>query len=185
MGRAKEVIWESLAWQGTEAFRLTVKEQKIFGRGIVVGRSDTHMQFAVAYSVALTTGWAVEAAEIKSLFDDRAITLTHKGEKWYDGAGEHLAAFDGVPFIDISLTPFSNTIPIQQLVFRGDTPQKIDVLYIDLPDFSTRKVQQYYSRRNAKTYRYQDIETPDFAADITVDTDGLVVDYPQLFKRVA
>jgi hypothetical protein len=110
--------------------------------------------------------------------------MAHEDEKWYDGNDNHLTAFDGVPFIDLSISPFTNTLPIKQLQFDGDKPQQIETLYFDENRFSIRKVRQVYSKLDERTYRYQDVELPDFAADIVVDDDGLVIDYPQLFKRV-
>jgi hypothetical protein len=126
----------------------------------------------------------VSIVTIKSLLDDREINLTCENKKWYDGHGDHLTEFDGIPFIDLSISPFTNMLPIKQLRFDGDKPQKIETLYFDENRFSIRKVQQLYSRLNDRTYRYQDVELPDFVVDIVVDDDGWVIVYPQLFKRV-
>jgi uncharacterized protein len=183
MSEVKKVVWQSLAWPAIDVFYLTTN-QNISGRGIVVGNSDHQVAFAIEYKVILSLAWIVEEVAIKSLLDDRRLVLKHTDGKWRDGSGNHLGAFDGVSFIDISLSPFTNTLPIRQLTFDADTPQKIDVIYIDLPDFSLRSVGQYYSKLGSDTYRYQDVETPDFVADIAVDQDGLVVDYPRLFKRI-
>jgi hypothetical protein len=58
------------------------------------------------------------------------------------------------------------------------------MIYFDENRFSIRKVQQLYSKLNDRTFRYKDIELADFVSDIVIDEDGLVVDFPSLFKRV-
>lgn len=183
MRTAKNIVWQSLAWPSIEVLQLT-KDHGIFVHSVVVGQSDSHTPFAVEYNLHLTAAWALATVTIKSLLDNRTILLTHRGEQWFDGSGSHLAAFDGVPFIDISLSPFTNTLPIRCLAFEHGARQKIDLIYLDLPAFTLKKVQQYYSKLDNKIYRYQDIEIPDFVADITVDNAGLVVTYPGLFKRI-
>jgi hypothetical protein len=108
----------------------------------------------------------------------------HKGDQWYDGAGQHLTEFDGVELVDISISPFTNTLPIKRLHFEGEQPQKVDIIYFDENLFSLRRLQQVYSQKDERTYRYQDIELPGFVSDIVVDEEGLVVDFPELFRRV-
>lgn len=156
----------------------------IYGHGLAVGKTDSDIPFAMEYDLTLTADWDIRVVSIKSLLDERAIRLVHKGDQWYDGAGQHLAEFDGVELVDISISPFTNTLPIKRLHFEGEQSQKVDIIYFDENKFSLRRLQQVYSQRDERTYRYQDIELPSFVSDIVVDNDGLVVDFPELFRRV-
>ncbi len=156
----------------------------ILGHGLAVGKTDRCIPFAIAYDLALTANWDIREVAIKSLLDGRTIRLVHRGNQWHDGEGKHLAEFDGVELVDISISPFTNTLPIKRLHFEGGRSQKVDIIYFDENLFSLQRLQQIYSRRNVRTYRYQDIMQPDFVSDIVVDDDGLVVDFPGLFRRV-
>lgn len=85
--------------------------------------------------------------------------------------------------IDISITPFTNSLPINRLRLDLNKPQPIEVLYIDVPENSIRASRQRYTRKSGTVYNFQTIPN-DFEADIIVDNDGFVVHYPQLFERV-
>lgn len=177
------IVWQSLSWPSTVVYTHTANEN-IFDHGIAVGKTDNDIPFAIEYEVALTANWDIKEVSIKSLLVERVIKLVHKSGQWYDGAGKHLAEFDGVELVDISISPFTNTLPIKKLQFEGEKPQKVDVIYFDENKFSLQLVQQIYSKIDERIYRYQDIVLPGFVSDITVDSEGLVVDFSKMFKRV-
>jgi uncharacterized protein len=61
------------------------------------------------------------------------------------------------------------------------------VVFVHLPDLRPTLVLQRYtlkrSNQNEVVYRYEGLNSG-FTADITVDSDGLVIEYPGLAKRV-
>lgn len=179
----KQYIWQSVAWTGLEILQLR-KANAVTVQSVIVGKSEGHTPFAITYTITLNNNWHIKSIVVRSLLDEKKVRLTNREDKWYDGDGTHLPAFDGTEYIDLTLSPFTNTLPIRRLPFVADKRRKIDVIYIDLPNFSLRKVQQYYSKLSNYTYRYQDVEVENFVANITVDDDLLVTDYQGLFKRV-
>jgi len=88
--------------------------------------------------------------------------------------------------IDISHTPFTNTLPIHRLALTPGESADLLVAYITVPDLSVRPVQQRYTCLSHTTsggvYRYEGLES-NFTADLLVDAQGLVVDYPGIWKR--
>jgi uncharacterized protein len=184
MNKTKEIVWESLAWPSMVVHHTEITGQGINGHGFIVGKTDQAIPVAVEYNVSLTPAWQIQKFSIKSLLDHRIIELVHTGEKWYESSGKEHEEFAGMQLLDISLTPFTNTLPIKQLAFEGNKLQKIEVIYFDENVFSLRRVQQLYGKVTDTTYRFQDIELPDFAQNIDVDEDGLVIEFPQLFKRI-
>ncbi|MDQ1275564.1 MAG: uncharacterized protein QG610_1138 [Euryarchaeota archaeon] len=177
------IVWQALSWPSTVVHTHTVNDG-IFGHGMAVGRTDRGIPFAMEYDVVLTKDWDIKEVSIKSLLDERIIKIVHKGDQWYDCEGKHLAEFEGVELVDISISPFTNTLPIKRLQFEGKKPQKVDIIYFDENKFSLSRLQQIYSQIDERTYRYQDIVLPDFVSDITVDDEGLVIDFPKMFKRI-
>ncbi|MFP3675094.1 putative glycolipid-binding domain-containing protein, partial [Bacillus sp. SIMBA_031] len=89
----------------------------------------------------------------------------------------------GFKYIDISLTPFTNTLPIHHLKLQENNPQEIDVIYIDVLNHHIKPAQQRYTRTAANKYLYENIQTY-FKAEILVDENGLVVTYPDLFEKI-
>lgn len=183
MNKTRTIVWQALSWPST-VIHIHTLDDGIHGHGLAVGKTDKDIPFAMEYDLALTVDWGIKEVSIKSLLDERAIRLVHTGKQWYDAEGKHLAEFDGVEMVDISISPFTNTLPIKQLHFEGEQPQKVDIIYFDENRFSLQRLQQVYSKIDNLTYRYHDIELPDFVSDIIVDDDGLVADFPELFKRI-
>jgi hypothetical protein len=103
--------------------------------------------------------------------------------EWRDanGARPDLA---GCVDIDIAWTPLTNSLPIRRLGLRIGERRALSVAYIAPPDLSVGPVQQQYTRLATDRWRYEGYP-PGFVADITVDEDGLVVNYPDLFQAVA
>lgn len=183
INKTRTIVWRALSWPSLVIHTHRVDEC-IYDHGLSVGKTDKDVPFAMEYDMTLTADWEVREVSIKSLLDERTIRLVHRDEQWHDGFGRRLAGFDGVELIDISISPFTNTLPIKQLRFEGKQAQKVDVIYFDENKFSLRRVQQIYSQIDEQTYRYQDVELPEFVSEIVVDDDGLVVDFLELFKRV-
>jgi uncharacterized protein len=86
--------------------------------------------------------------------------------------------------IDISITPFTNTLPIRRLRLQTGQSQEILVAYVQLPGLAvTTDRQRYTCREPDRRYRYESLDG-DFTREIEVDGHGLVVTYPGLFRRV-
>ncbi|MCM1566422.1 MAG: putative glycolipid-binding domain-containing protein [Dehalobacter sp.] len=183
MDKTETIVWQALSWPSTVVHTHSVSKG-IYGHGLAVGRTDRGIPFAMEYDIALTEDWDIKEVWIRSLLDEHVIKLLRRGDRWYDGKGKHLAEFEGVELVDISISPFTNTLPIRRLQFEGEKTQKVDVIYFDENKFSISRLQQIYSKVGERIYRYQDILLPDFVSDITVDSKGLVMDFPKMFKRV-
>jgi hypothetical protein len=85
--------------------------------------------------------------------------------------------------IDIAACAFTNTLPIRRLALEVGQSAEIQVAYLHIPDLRVERVPQRYTRVAPQRYRYEGLSTG-FVAEITVDEDGLVIDYPQLCRRV-
>jgi uncharacterized protein len=88
--------------------------------------------------------------------------------------------FEGCIDVDISLTPFTNSLPINRLQWEKDKCQQINVLFVDVLGGTVTRRQQRYTKLSKAEFRFENVPN-DFEAVITVDEFGLVVSYPQLF----
>jgi hypothetical protein len=63
----------------------------------------------------------------------------------------------------------------------------LTVVYLSVPELTFYPAQQRYTclekSPTSGLYRYESLDS-DFRADLPVDDDGLVLDYPGLFRRV-
>jgi hypothetical protein len=84
--------------------------------------------------------------------------------------------------VDLSFTPATNTLPIRRLGLGVGEEQEIAVAWLVWPELRFERAVQRYARLGEDRYRYaQD----DFEAELTVDEDGLVLEYEGLWKAVA
>lgn len=87
--------------------------------------------------------------------------------------------------IDLGCSPSTNAIPIRSvgLALAIGESVSIDVAWIDVETLGVTVSPQTYTRVAEHRWRF---EAPhwEYAAEFDVDTHGLVLDYPGLFRRV-
>jgi hypothetical protein len=116
-------------------------------------------------------------------------------ELWVDDDGswrhrgfEQVPDLTGCIDIDIAVTPFTNTLPIRrlQLLEEGQSAE-IAVAWIHIPELTIENARQRYTllerTGTGARYRFEGLSSG-FQADLDVDADGLVIDYPGLWERV-
>jgi uncharacterized protein len=181
----RQVYWELREGIGLEHLHLIGAPHGYLADGAII-RHFENMPYRVTYKITMDTGWQVMEARIRSMGEDpRTIHLkSDRAGNWTDEEGVVLQDIYGCSEIDITFTPFTNTLPIRRLNLGEGQSQTIDVAYIDIQDMSVRPVKQRYTclERGDVTslYRYEGLETG-FTADLKVDLDGLVIDYPGVF----
>ena len=90
---------------------------------------------------------------------------------------------------DLGLSPVTNLMPIlRHDLLSGGGPVELITACVSVPDLGVRPDGQRYSYlRGGPDHHVVRFEATDgsFAADITVDREGLVVDYPGIGRRLA
>ena len=150
---------------------------------VVIG-GDDDPRFAARYRIGCDARWHVRRAEIAVAGDTRIVRLESDGAGAWTDAGTPLPGFGTAIDIDITVTPFTNTLPIRRLRLREGDAAEIVVVYVAVPELTiTAAPQRYTCLRDGRRYRFESLGTG-FVREIDVDEDGLVVSYPGLFERV-
>lgn len=191
MSRKRSVMWAPCTGVGLEHLSLAWDEEGIRADGVVIG-TEGRVPFRVRYEIRCDPGWRLRELAVYSLVRDGvAIELLADGKgNWTTPGGEPVPALDGCVDVDISATPFTNTLPIRRLDLRPDEASELAVAYVAVPEMQVAPARQRYacleSHEEDGLYRYESLDGAfiGFTADLTVDTDGLVLDYPELFRRV-
>jgi hypothetical protein len=140
--------------------------------------------YQVRYSIKTNRNWETVFFEINARHSNQTQTIQFEGDgkgNWM-GKGKEESRFTGCLDIDIPLTPFTNTLPINRLHLAIGQTQEIRVIYLDLLAQEITPVRQKYTRLSQLEYQYENVPN-DFEAKIRVDETGLVVAYPSLFVR--
>jgi hypothetical protein len=105
------------------------------------------------------------------------------GEPWEGGLPDLSEALD----IDIENSPLTNTMPILRGGFMHEGSGDLTMAFIRTPSLRVEASPQRYEHLRASgdgaVVRYLSRDS-DFTADLTLDPDGLVLDYPRLARRV-
>jgi len=100
---------------------------------------------------------------------------------WKGRGGEPAPELDGCIDVDISATPFTNTLPIRRLGLKPGEFEELTVTSIRIPELLVGPERQRYGCLEAQTdgglYRFEALPSG-FTAELPVDAEGLVIDYP-------
>jgi uncharacterized protein len=179
------ILWTGREYSSLENCLVNVSDNKTDIESTIVGKYDVHL-YKVDYKIQTNRQWETLSCIINARVNGVQTILEFKRTTpgHWTVNGKNVPEFENCVDIDIPLTPFTNTLPIRRLQMRIEEEKIIRVLYIDLLSQKFSAVQQKYMRQSMNNYRYENIPN-DFEADIEVDEDGFVIDYPELFVRTA
>jgi hypothetical protein len=180
----------NLLWTGREYYSLEncLVDVQSAGTEIIstiIGKYKEKI-YKVEYLIKTNHDWETILLEIHSRHSDKtqSIRLQGDGKGNWTGNNENADQFKGCIDVDISLTPFTNTLPIKRLRLDQDQSKEIQVIYFDLLEGQIKPVRQKYTCLSKTKYHYGNVPN-DFEATIEVDEEMFVVDYPSLFFRTA
>jgi hypothetical protein len=145
---------------------------------------------ACRFEVRLDTAWRTRAVSVAAVSSDVKRLEAHAdvGRRWWVDGIERLD-LRGCVDVDVAATPLTNTFPIRRL--RDLAPGEAvtsPVAWVDVPALDVRRVDQTYRRLGPTghdgldAWEYRDPLHGAFR--LTVDRDGLVVDYEGFARRV-
>ena len=182
----REVMWSAWDEPGLGHLRLAVRESGVIADGLVLGLAEGR-PFRIAYEVRCDANWHVRSARVGVPGEPPKIVLLSDGKgNWTGPDGRAVAYLEGCEYVDVSETPFTNTLPIRRLGLSPGESADIFVAYFDATELQPWPEPQRYTcleeGSDGGLYRFLSLEGR-FTADLAVDTDGLVFDYPGLFRR--
>lgn len=179
---AKHYRWREAAGEGVQHLVLDRSPGQIAAEGMIVTGGEA--PFAARFRLLMDSRWRTRRLSVAVLGNPVVLVLLADGKGgWTDAAGADLPDLAGVQDVDISATPFTNTLPIRRLRTAVGKSVDIDTAHVNLPSMTVSRDAQRYTRLEERLWRYESRDS-DFVRDITVDEDGVVLSYPGLFERV-
>ena len=170
--------------------------------GVQIGHAPE--PYRLDYRLDASAAWATSTLEATATGDGwtRRLRLGHDGRgAWSvdataagvrsaalaDQPGGDPAALIGALDCDVGFSPLTNLLPVRRLALLDDEPGAAhDVLtaWVAVPALSVEPSLQRYAlvRGDAARPRVR-FSAGDFSADLELDADGLVLDYPDLARR--
>lgn len=186
-------MWAPWEGPGLEHLHLAAEDEAVSAESVIIGLYEDR-PFRIRYRIRCDATWSVRELDVSTIGPDASeIHLRADGcGQWTTADGQPVPALAGCIDVDLSATAFTNTLPIRRLKLRAGESVDLSVVYIDVPAFDVSSVKQRYECRSIDSegglYRYESLpydSLPEgFVAELPVDPDGLVLDYPGLFRRV-
>lgn len=173
--------WQDASGTGLEDLELLLSHQGGVASGRVQGPKGA--PFQLEYTVEFDAQWRTRKVFALERLSGRSLLLRADGMGcWRDQDNVELVELSGAIDVDLSATPFSNTLPIRRL--RPEIGESFEIVtaYISVPELTLQADPQRYTRLAETRYRYESLDS-DFQAEISVDEMALVTEYPGLFSR--
>jgi hypothetical protein len=178
------IIWTGIEYHSIEHCTVNTNNDGVTANSTIIGFYQNRI-YRLDYIINMNALWQTKSCliDFQCNEDRECFELINDLGVWHLN-GEPRPDFSDCTDVDIPLTPFTNTLPIRRLNLMDGDERVIDIIYLDLMENEIKHVKQKYRRISANFYRYENIPN-DFEANIEVDEDGFVVNYPQLFTRTA
>jgi uncharacterized protein len=199
------LFWERRDTTGAEHVMADPREG-LYARGTVVAVDP--IAYTCRYELRTDPGWVTAHLDVaaEGAGWSRSVRLELAAGRWrattaergdLDGAltaaGHAGAGLPGIEDpdllygafdVDLSGSPLTNTLPIRRLNLlkaQAGVAHRLNVAWVLLPSLEVVQADQIYTPLGGNHVRYAS-ET--FNADLTVDDDGFVTDYPGLARRI-
>jgi hypothetical protein len=154
---------------------------------VVLGVDEEKGPFRLVYQLRWNEAWQLRSADFSLATEGgtRSLGLRTDGHgHWQDGEGRSLAELDGCMDIDIWPTPFTNSFPIRREPMAIGERRTFRMAWVFGPGLTVQPQAQAYTRLGDRRYLFENLDGSGFKAELPVDEDGVVLDYPELFRRV-
>jgi len=182
------VRWCDWEGNGLEHCEYRLDDNGLALEGVVAGTREG--KYGGHYFVRTDSRFCTREVRVEYVAGAR-LHLEADGEGyWRDLLGDRsIPSLDGCLDVDISITPATNALPIKRLRLKEHESRDIAAAYVPLPSqiegaFLPRRAEQRYTCLTLdRRYRYDGLFRA-FSAELEVDEFGLVLDYPDTFRRV-
>lgn len=178
------VRWQSWSREDMEHLELKYEKTGIKADSVLTGTACNE-RFAARYQMSCLPDWTMQNVIVETIGKAGILELSSDGSgNWTDASQNSLPKLEGVIDIDISATPFTNSLPIRRLNMLDRESTDIAVAYVSLPELSVSIEQQRYTCiEKGRRYRFESLNG-DFSRILEIDRNGLVIIYPGLFRRL-
>jgi uncharacterized protein len=186
--RCRAICWTPI-WNkdregvGLEHLLLTERTAE----SVVLAFDEKCGPFRLTYRLTWEESWRLRDAELIAATEcsTRSLRLQTDGQgHWRHAGGRAINELDGCMDVEIWPTPFTNTFPIRREPMAVSQRRQFRMAWIFAPDLTVQPQLQAYTRVADRLYLFENLDGSGFRAELPVDEDGIVLDYPDLFRRV-
>jgi hypothetical protein len=195
----KFLVWRGVEEWLTEAASVELGENGLRATGIQLGAEPA--PFRVEYRLEAPERYVTSELELTATAEgwSRRLMLTHDGSGTWQAEVADEGDVPGGPWdgelpdlseardIDIENSPLTNTMPILREGFQRGGDENFVMAFVTMPTLRVEASPQRYEHvrttDDGSVVRYISRDG-DFTADLELDSDGLLIHYPRLARRV-
>lgn len=180
--KKRSIVWKGCYSSTTEYVEVTEGES-IIVRGHITGEEEG-IPYYTSYIIYADLQWEVRSVSVivKSL-NTTELFFEKKNGEWFNKDGTPMRELRDCIDVDLSLTPFTNTLPVRRLRIPKGASEEITVLYFKLPEGEFYPMQQRYTNLDDRFYKYENVDG-EYSTVIELDEEGMVVYYPGRWQRM-
>jgi hypothetical protein len=182
------VVWEPVeaGLQGHDLVLLSADGRGWFSAHGTVAAVQDGVPWGVHYEVSVDSRWRTRFASVTAVASSgqRRVLVDLDGEGKVVVNARTVPELAGCLDVDLAATPFTNTLAIRRLRLEVGQSATARAVWVGAPGLELEVLEQTYTRTGLDRYRYE-VPASGFSAELTVDDEGLVVDYAGLARRVA
>ncbi len=197
--RRTPLVTRMLAWSGVDAPRLEAARVVLGERSMRAGGSmvsaphEGTEAYSASYSLATDEVGVVQRLAVRTtrVQGEQYVTLTRSEENiWLvdhltgQGGGTVRTNFSGALDVDLASSPLFNGLPVRRLgLHRAAAQHDLSIVFVSLPDLEVACIRQTYRTVAVGETTVVGFGSDGLTAELTVDADGLVLDYPGVARR--
>jgi hypothetical protein len=145
--------------------------------------------WAVRFDLDVDDSWTTVSMDTEVVRDGqtRRLLLERAPDGTWRSDGGPAPDLDGCTDVDITSTPFTNTLPIRRLDLSVGDTRVIKAAWLEVPDLVVQPMDQRYTRLPGvdgnDRYEYQSLPSGS-TYELIVDSDGIVIDYERFAVRI-
>ena len=181
----QRVIWDHLESAGAEY--LTLKKfahhMEVRGTVLLVDQGAPHQ---LTYEMKIGLDWKTKKVKIYKDGDKKPFVVqVENQDKWWVN-GVYDENLDGATNVDLTITPFSNSLPINRVSWNIGERRTFKMVYIDVLRKEVMPLLQVYTYLgDTNGHRIFQYRCRDYENALVIDDQGWVVEYPGVFNREA
>lgn len=154
---------------------------------VILAVDEDDVPFRLDYHLRWSPSGCLQEANLilEKGIERRSMNLHADGTgNWKHASGQLISELDGCIDIDIWPTPFTNSFPLWRSSMNIGQRKEFRMAFINGCTLAIEAKSQAYSRLGERLYLFESLDGSQFRAELPLDKDGLVIDYPELFQRI-
>jgi hypothetical protein len=196
----RAIAWIKSNPAGAELADVVIEGRRLAASGVAIGSAPTAYRLDyqletrddfITSGLLVTTrgqGWRRNLDLRRAPSGEWTIRTESEGFLALPDPGGDVADVSEALDCDLGLSPLTNSMPVlRHGLLRDGGPVDFLMAWVSVPDLSVHPSRQRYTfvrpTPGGAVVRYESLES-DFTAELTIDADGLVVDYPGIGRQL-